>query len=144
MAAMNSRETLWNLYTAARATAGRIWDEMSVVYDLIPERVLEAIPLERNASNFVFIVNLAISTMERQGPSDALDVLKARATLFEDRVLSILSALLPAIDLVNRIDPEEHKEPVDTGSCPDPRGWDAAMDRTIQALAREPGKKKKG
>ena len=137
-------KTLWSLYTAARSTAGRLWDEMSVVYDIIPERVLSSIPLEKNAANFVLIVNMAISTMEREGESDALSALKARATLFEDRALSILSSLLPAIDLINRIDPESRPKPVDTGSCPDPRGWDANMERTLRALERESGKKKKG
>ena len=107
----NSREALWSLYTAARATAGRLWDEMVVVYDHIPERVLKGIPLERNAANFVLIVNMAINTMEREGESDALAALKARATLFEDRALSILGSLLPAIDLVNQIDPESRPAP---------------------------------
>ena len=108
-----SSGALW-LYTAARATAGRLWDEMVVVYDLIPERVLEDIPLEKNAANFVLIVNMAINTLEREGQSAALDALKARATLFEDRALSILSGLLPAIDLVNKIDPERCPAPIDS------------------------------
>ena len=124
---ISNRKTLWSLYTAARQVAGRLWDEMVVVYDLIPERIFEGIPLEKNAANFVLIVNMAINTLEREGESEALAALKARATLFEDRALSILGSLLPAIDLVNRIDPESRPAPVD-GACPIRKDWDANME----------------